>query len=62
MRERVKCELNYARIYGMNGGVITEGYLSGWEFDTNHSTVTLWFTDGSVYRTSVVHVLMMHKE
>lgn len=62
MKERVNCELNYAKIYHVNGGTTVEGYLSGWEFDINHSTVTLWFSDGSVYRTSVTNVLMMHKE
>ena len=62
MEKIVKHELNYAMIYHLNGSFAYEGFLSGWEFDAHHQTVTLWFIDGSVIRTSVNYVFMMHKD
>ena len=62
MMKVTKHELNYAMIYYLNGSLAYEGFLSGWEFDAHHQTVTLWFIDGSVIRTSVNYVFMMHND
>ena len=61
MKKVTKHELNYAKVYYLNGSIAAEGFLSSWEFDA-HQTVTLWFIDGSVLRTSVNYVFMMHKD
>ena len=62
MNKVTKHELNYAMIYHLNGSLAYEGFLSNWEFGLNNQTVTLWFIDGSVFRTSVNYVFMMHKD
>ena len=62
MKKVTKHELNYAMIYYLNGSLAYEGFLSNWEFDANYQTVTLWFIDGSVLRTSVNYVFMMHND
>lgn len=62
MKKVTKHELNYAMIYHLNGDLAYEGFLSNWEFGLNNQTVTLWFIDGSVLRTSVNYVFMMHKD
>ena len=62
MKKVTKHELNYAMIYYLNGSLAYEGFLSSWEFDAHHQTITLWFIDGSVIRTSVNYVFMMHKD
>ena len=62
MKKICKHELNYAMIYHLNGSLAYEGFLSNWQFDANNQTVTLWFIDGSVIRTSVTYVFMMHKD
>ena len=62
MKKIVRREPNYAMIQHLNGDLAYEGFLSGWEFDANHQTVTIWFIDGSVIRTSVNYVFMIHKD
>ena len=62
MNKVTKHELNYAKVYYLNGSLAYEGFLSNWEFGLNNQTVTLWFIDGSVLRTSVNYVFMMHKD
>ena len=62
MKKVTKHELNYAMIYYLNGSLAYEGFLSNWEFDANNQTVTLWFIDESVIRTSVNYVFMMHND
>ena len=62
MKKICKHELNYAKVYYLNGSTAAEGFLSNWEFGLNHQTVTLWFIDGTVIRTSVNYVFMMHKD
>ena len=62
MKKIVRHELNYAMIYYLDGSFAYEGLLSGWAVDAHHQTVTLWFIDGSVIRTSVNYVFMMHKD
>ena len=62
MKKICNHELNYAKVFYLQGTTATEGFLSNWEFDDNHQTVTLWFIDGSVIRTSVNYVFMMHKD
>ena len=57
-----KNELNYAKIYLMNGSLLREGYLQSWEFGDNYTTVTLWFSDGFVVRTSVNYVFMFRMD
>ena len=62
MKKVTKHELNHAMIYHLNGSLAYEGFLLNWQFDANNQTVTLWFIDGSVLRTSVNYVFMMHKD
>lgn len=62
MKKVTKHELNYAMIYHLNGSLAYEGFLSSWQFDANNQTVTIWFIDGSVIRTSVNYVFMMHND
>lgn len=62
MKKVTKHELNYAKVYYLNGSIAADGFLSNWEFDANYQTITLWFIDGSVLRTSVNYVFMMHKD
>ena len=62
MKKVTRHELNYAKVYYLNGSIAAEGFLSNWEFDSNYQTVILWFIDGSVLRTSVNYVFMMHKD
>lgn len=62
MKKVTKHELNYAMIYYLNGSLAYEGFLSNCQFDANNQTVTLWFIDGSVIRTSVNYVFMMHND
>ena len=62
MKKVTKHELNYAMIYYLNGSLAYEGFLSNWQFDANNQTVTIWFIDGSVIRTSVNYVFMMHND
>ena len=62
MKKVTKHELNYAMIYYLNGSLAYEGLLSNWQFDANNQTVTIWFIDGSVIRTSVNYVFLMHKD
>ena len=57
-----KNELNYAKIYLMNGSLLREGYLQSWEFGGNYTTVKLWFSDGFVVQTSVNYVFMFHMD
>ena len=62
MKKIVRHELNYAMIYHLKGSMAYEWFLSVWEFDAHHQTITLWFIDESVIRTSVNYVFMMHKD
>ena len=62
MKKVTEHELNYAMIYYLNGGLAYEGFLSKWQFDENNQTVTTWFIDGLVIRTSVNYVFLMHKD